>query len=139
MSLYVVDTDILTLYEYGHQTVCQRVAAHQPSELAITVISVEEQIVGRFAQLRRARQPDQIAQAYRELATTVSFLGGLQILMFPETAVRRYEQLKSSRLKVGKKDLRIAAIALESGGIVVTRNVRDFQRVPGLTIENWAV
>jgi tRNA(fMet)-specific endonuclease VapC len=65
-------------------------------------------------------------------------LGGLTILTFPEPAIRRYEQLKSSRLNVGKKDLRIAAIALEHGGIVVTRNLRDFQRVPGLTVENWA-
>src|SRR5262249_33974035 len=116
MSLYVIDTDILTLYETGHQAVCQRVAAHQPSELAITVISVEEQLTGRFAQIRRARQPDEIARAYLQLAEATAFLGGLQILPFPEAAIRRYEQLKSARLNVGKQDLRIAATALEYGG-----------------------
>jgi tRNA(fMet)-specific endonuclease VapC len=43
-------------------------------------------------------------------------------------------------LKLGVKhmDLRIAAIVLEHGGVLVTRNVSDFQNVPGLTIENWA-
>jgi tRNA(fMet)-specific endonuclease VapC len=43
------------------------------------------------------------------------------------------------RLNVGVKDLRIAAITLEHGGILVTRNVSDFQRIPNLTIANWAV
>ncbi len=42
------------------------------------------------------------------------------------------------KLNVGKNDLRIAAIALENGAIVVTRNERDFRRVPGLAVENWA-
>jgi tRNA(fMet)-specific endonuclease VapC len=138
MSLYVIDTDILTLYETGHQRVCQNVAARQPSELAVTVISVEEQLLGRYAQVRRVRQPDQVARAYEPLAATVRFLGGLRILSFPETAIRRYEQLKALRLNVGKKNLRIAAIALDNSGTVVTRNLRDFQRVPGLTVEDWA-
>jgi len=41
------------------------------------------------------------------------------------------------KLNVRKMDLRIAAIVLECAGVVVTRNVRDFQRVPNLAVENW--
>ncbi len=138
MSVSVLDTDILTLYQTGHAAVCQKVAAHPPGELAITVITVEEQLLGRYAQVRRARQHAQLARAYQQLAETVHFLGGLRILPFPESAIIRYEQLAAMRLNVGKKDLRIAAIALEHGAILVTRNLRDFQRVPNLAVENWA-
>ena len=46
--------------------------------------------------------------------------------------------LKRMNLNVRKMDLRISAVVLEHGGVLVTRNVRDFQRVPGLPIEDWS-
>ena len=42
-------------------------------------------------------------------------------------------------MKVRKTDLRIAAVTLENNGVLVTRNVRDFQHIPNLIIENWAL
>ncbi len=138
MSLYVLDTDVLTLLTNGDPVVRRRVAEHDPGDVVITVISVEEQLTGWYTALRRAKRRQALAKAYGELATATKALSGLPILSFPEPAILRYERLQALRLNVGKMDLRIAAIALENGGIVVTRNLRDFQRVPGLTIENWA-
>jgi tRNA(fMet)-specific endonuclease VapC len=45
--------------------------------------------------------------------------------------------LVALKLNVGSNDLRIAATALEIGAAVVTRNLRDYSRVPGLQIETW--
>ena len=62
----------------------------------------------------------------------------MQILDFTEPAIARYNALLAMKLNVGKMDLRIAAIALEVGATIITRNLRDFARVPGLACENWA-
>jgi tRNA(fMet)-specific endonuclease VapC len=47
--------------------------------------------------------------------------------------------LRALKLGVAKMDLRIAAVALEMGGTVVTRNQRDFQRISGLSVMDWSV
>jgi tRNA(fMet)-specific endonuclease VapC len=139
MSLYVLDTDTLTLYRQGHTLVCQRVTSQKAEDLAITVMSVEEQLSGWYSLLRRAKQRKQVARVYQELVSSVQFLGAWRILPFPESAMTRCDKLIALRLQVRKMDLRIAAISLENAGTLVTRNLRDFQRVPGLVVENWAV
>jgi tRNA(fMet)-specific endonuclease VapC len=137
MSLYVLDTDILTLFRQGHPAVCAHARSHPRSQVAATVISAEENLSGWYSLVRQVRRRDQLAQAYQQLAQTISFLGQMTILSFTEPAILRYDQLKAMRLNVAGKDLRIAAIALECGAVVVTRNIRDFQRVPNLVIEDW--
>jgi tRNA(fMet)-specific endonuclease VapC len=134
MSLFVLDTDILTLLQSGHPQVGQRVASHPATELAVTIISVEEQLTGWYTKLRRTKKRDMLAQVYQRMTDTVQFLAKLPILSFTEKAITRYEQLKGQKLNIGKKDLCIAAITLENSGILVTRNTSDFGRVPGLTM-----
>ncbi len=57
---------------------------------------------------------------------------------YTEGAIGQYEGLKKQKLNVAKMDLRIAAIVLHSDGILITRNQRDFGRIPGLRIEDWS-
>jgi tRNA(fMet)-specific endonuclease VapC len=139
MSLYVLDTDILTLYRDGHAITSQRIEADLSLDLAITVMSVEEQLSGWYTLLRQVTQPPDLARAYQELADSTRFLGSWPILSFTEPAIARYDQLVAMKLNVRKMDLRIAAITLEQGGILVTRNLRDFRRVPKLVVEDWSV
>lgn len=139
MSPYVLDTDTLTLYQAGHPAVCQRCTAHPSTDLAVTVISVEEQLSGWCTRLRRCKRRDELARAYERLTQFVRFVSRLHIISFPETAILRYEHLNAQNLNIGKMDLRIAAIVLEVGGTLVTRNLRDFQRVPGLALEDGSV
>jgi tRNA(fMet)-specific endonuclease VapC len=139
MSLFVLDTDTLSLFDKGHAAVCQQVNSHPLTELGITVITVEEQLTGWYTLLRRVTQPRDVALAYQQLAETVQALGSWPILPYTEPAIARYEQLRGMKLNVRAMDLRIAAITLEHAGTLVTRNVRDFQRIPNLAVVNWAV
>jgi tRNA(fMet)-specific endonuclease VapC len=139
MMRCLFDTDMLTLYEEGHPEVCRNVAAHHPDDLGTTIISVEEQLFGWFTMLRRAKDRKASARIYQRMTDTVTFLARMQISSFTEPAIARYEALQAMKLNIGGKDLRIAAIVLEEGAILVTRNARDFRRVPGLVIEDWSL
>lgn len=139
MTLYVLDTDILSLYQSGHSTVCQCVSVVPPDEVAVTVISVEEQLSGWYTLLRRAKRRDQIAGVYERLTRTVASLAQARILTYSVSAIDQFEALRTLKLRVRATDLRIAAIALDAGAIVVTRNARDFSQIPGLTVEDWSV
>jgi tRNA(fMet)-specific endonuclease VapC len=138
MSLHVLDTDTLSLLQEGHPAVVARVAACPAEDLAISVVSVEEQLSGWYRRLRRSKKPEELAKVYDRLTSTVRALSHLPILSFSEAAIRRAKALQASKRNVRKMDLCIAAIALEHQAIVVTRNVRDFERVPNLVVEDWS-
>jgi tRNA(fMet)-specific endonuclease VapC len=137
MSRYLLDTDTVTLYQFGHPGVVERVLAHQGSDLHVAVITVEEQLTGWYTKLRKAKKRDQLARAYQRLTEAVTFLSGRQVVTFTEPAIQRYDQLRSDFRHLGKGDLRIAAIAQEGGFTVVSRNLRDFRQIPGLQVEDW--
>ena len=138
MSLKILDTVTLSLLEQADLNILRHLFATPGSEVAVTVVNVEEQMTGWQVYLRRARTNKELAVAYAKLAASVRILSGMQILDFTEPAIARYNTLRAMKLNVGKMDLRISAIALEAGATVITRNLRDFQRVPGLACENWA-
>ena len=85
--------------------------------------------------------PEEIAGwlAERRLSEVLKLMAGWEVLPMTVPALSRFDGLKQLKLNVGPNDLRIAAVALEVGGIVVTRNLRDFRRVPGLACEDWSV
>ena len=139
MTRFVLDTDTLTLFERLHPAVVRGVVLHLTDEILVTSITVEEQLGGWFAVLRSARTPQQVESAHIRMAATVRTLASWDILPFTAPAVARFQALLRQRLNVGGNDLRIAAIALEAGAVVVTRNRRDFGRVPGLICEDWSV
>lgn len=138
MRLFVLDTDTLTLHQRGHAMVCGNVALHDSEDLAISVITVEEQLSGWYTVLRQAKSKDKRARAYSQLAACVESLSDLRVLPFSEACIDRFETLRAARLLVGPMDLRIAATVLEFGGTLVSRNIRDFSLVPDLVIEDWS-
>jgi tRNA(fMet)-specific endonuclease VapC len=140
MSLYLLDTDTVSLAQFGHPLVLQRINAQPPADVALSVITIQEQASGWQAGILSARNPPQIAHAYaRPVERLFPVWRRLELFSFTQPAIQRFEDLRKLRLNVGSMDLRIAAIALENGLIVVSRNQRDFGRVPGLVLDDWSV
>jgi tRNA(fMet)-specific endonuclease VapC len=139
MSLYVLDTDTLTLAQRGHRNISCRIQSMDPLDLAITVISVEEQLSGWYTLLLKSKDPAKLERVYQRLAENVTYLSQCSILPFTKTAIERCAHLRALKLNIGKMDLAIAAIVLEHGGILVTRNTPDFRRVANLALEDWSL
>src|SRR5437899_2113978 len=108
MSLYILDTDTLQLFQDGNAKVAARMRAEGQGAIAISVVTVEEQLSGWYTQLRQAKDEKRLAWAYRRLAATVRLLAKIEIVDLDESAIRRCEQLKRLKLRVRKMDLRIA-------------------------------
>ncbi len=136
MSLYVLDTDHASLFQRRHPRVVQRVLAVPDEDLAMTVVSAEEQLRGWLSVIHRA-SGNRLVTAYALFHETLDYFRTIRLLDFDSAALARYDELRRDKIRIGTKDLRIAAIAMAAGGILVTRNAGDFSRVPGLALEDW--
>ena len=141
MVFYVLDTDHLSLYQRSHPQVCDRIRAARQSGIILTttVVTVEEQYAGRLAQIRKSQTPEALIAAYDRLKASFSLFSQLEILEYNRAADDHFRQFRSQRVRIGTQDLRIASIAIAHSGIVLTRNRKDFEQVPGLTIEDWSL
>jgi len=138
VSLFVLDTGHVSLLQRAHALVAARVLATPPNELAVSVITFEEQLGAWYTQIRQARDPEKLARAYEGLFQILEDAKRLRILPFSRSAIDRYLELRRTHRRVGRMDLAIAAITIEAGAVLVTRNRSDFEPVEGLAIEDWS-
>jgi tRNA(fMet)-specific endonuclease VapC len=139
MALRVFDTDHLSLFQRGYPTLLPRIQAVPAMQIAISIVSVEEMLQGRLAQIRRAANGEDQIRAYAWLDKTLAFFRAFRVLPFDAQAERRYADLAARRLRIGAQDMKIAAIALNHGAILVTRNTRHFGRIAELALEDWTL
>jgi tRNA(fMet)-specific endonuclease VapC len=139
MTLWILDTDHVSLFQTGHPLVIQRVQSIDPSDLAVTIVTVEEQMYGRLNRIRRAKSPEDLSLAYFNLNRTLAYFQTVDVVDFDRAAADCYREIIAQKLRVGTQDLKIAAITLSRQAIVVTRNYRDFSKVPGLQVEDWSI
>jgi len=137
----MLDTDHLSLVQRGNQLVVQQLIKFNPQDIAITIVTVNEQLQGRIKIINRANSSDELVLAYTRLTETLKDLNNFNVLEFGGNAGNIYAGLirQQIRPRVGTQDLRIAAITLSVDGILVTRNRRDFEKVPNLRLEDWTI
>lgn len=128
---YLLDSDICIYMMKRRSPALVRRLDSLASACALSVINYGELCFGREASARR----DETAAYLAALLETI------QVLPLPLDAAVRYgeirAQLERSGRPIGANDTWIAAHALAVNLTLVTNNVREFNRVPGLRVENW--
>jgi tRNA(fMet)-specific endonuclease VapC len=101
------------------------------------VITYEEQCRGRLAAVGSARTERRLVEAYSHLRQHILNYRQIPVVQFDDAAAATAIALQRSKLRLGTMDLRIAAIALTHQALLLSRNLRDFQRIPDLRVEDW--
>ncbi|HEX9198915.1 MAG TPA: PIN domain-containing protein [Acidobacteriaceae bacterium] len=133
MAVYMLDTDISSyVMKRSHDSVLRRLVKVPVADVSISAITKSELMYG--VEVSPRRQQDQ--------AALDAYLRNVETLEYPGEAALHYGQiraaLKQSGTMIGANDLFIAAHARCLGLTLVTNNTREFGRVKGLVIENWA-
>lgn len=133
MLLYMLDTDIVSyITKRSNPKVLDRLRAASTSATCISVITESELRFGVEVSPRRSRDETGLSD----------FLQYMQVLDFPAAAARDYGEIRGylhrNGSMIGANELLIAAHARCLGLTLVTNNVSEFSRVPGLKMENWA-
>jgi tRNA(fMet)-specific endonuclease VapC len=134
------DTDILTEILAGNPVYAERIANVPLDEQTVPIVALEEVIRGRLNVIRQAEAGKAritIARAYSLFEETLEDLRELHVLSFTQPAEELLKEWRKKKIKGSTHDLRIAASCLAKSATLVTRNRRDFQSIPGLSVEFW--
>jgi tRNA(fMet)-specific endonuclease VapC len=138
-----MDTDHISVLQQQsgpeYVALASHIARHSPADLALSVVSFHEQVLGCHTYIGRARTSAEVVRGYRMLGRLLSDYSMVSVLGFDGAAATEFDGLLARRVRIGTMDLRIASIALSRGLILVSRNTTDFRRVPGLIVEDWTV
>lgn len=139
--MYILDTDHLSLIQRNGQEgkrILTKLATIEKAEVAVTVITYEEQVRGRLNVLSRAKTPDEQVFAYQGLQQLGMDYRSIVIIPFSRAAALEHQRLRKAYPRLGNMDLKIAAISLMNNAILLTRNTSDFGQIMELSIEDWS-
>ncbi len=134
------DTDVLTEILLGDTRFMARAAAIPTYDQSVPIIVIEEIMRGRLNIIRQAeagKTSITLPQAYEFFAATFADFRRLQVLSYDEQAESHYQKWRQSGIRLSTHDLRIGAICVSHSAKLISRNRRDFARIPGLDAEFW--
>ena len=128
---YILDTDILIYFLKGHQSIVEKVSVVSRSNLSTTIINHAELLYGAYNSTKKEQNLKKIQE----------FLKEIKVLEFTSTASLLFAEHKAQLKKQGNMladmDLMIASIVLANDGILITNNVKHFEKIKKLNFENW--
>lgn len=139
--MYLLDTDYMSLIQRGTaegKIIFQRMMKMN-HPLATTVITYEEQMRGWLDLIARATKFEAQLRGYQLLHQHTLNYQKVTIAPFDTSAIEAYQELRRTYPRLGKMDLKIAAIAITQKATLLTRNYRDFSCIADLKSEDWLV
>jgi len=136
----VFDTDVFVEILAGNSRFVSRAAAIPPDQQAIAIVTVEEILRARLHAIRRAeagRAGITIQRVYELLGRTVNDFQRLTVLPYTSGCDSLFHDWRRQKVRVSTHDLRIAAICCDHSAVLASRNRRDFEQIPGLSVEFW--
>ena len=130
--MFLLDTNIVSYWMRGDQQIINMLKRHKPSELTLSTITLAEILYG----IRKSN-----TKRKERLRKIESICSQLQIFSFDKPAADKYGTirvyLENLGIPISERDLQIASIAMANDLTLVTHNVGEFRRVPGLAVEDW--
>jgi len=138
--MYILDTDHLSIIDRGGEQakgLLQRLASIDPTQVATSIISYEEQMRGWLSYIAKVQTLEKQVEAYKELKRQLNNYCTVPVVEFDEQAAQEFQRLKKLYPRLGTVDLRIASIVLANRAVLLTRNSSDFGRIADLPVEDW--
>jgi tRNA(fMet)-specific endonuclease VapC len=137
--MLILDTDHLSVLDRGGRQSrgLQERLEPRHTEVCTTIVSIGEQLQGHLSHIKSARDDAQLRDRYDRLSASLDRWTAYRIIGWTADAGAQFAQLRRQRVRVGTMDLRIASIVIANGATLLSRNLRDFERVPDLRVENW--
>ncbi len=140
--MIVLDTDVLSIVQRADGPAYDRLAQRLDAaddEVAVSIVSFEEQMRGWLAYVARSKTLNQQIEGYAKLHALLDDFTSRPVLDFDQDDAAEFERLIRLKLRLGTMDLRIAAITLANNALLLSKNLTDFRKVPGLRVEDWTV
>jgi len=129
--MWVLDTNTLIYFFKGEGRIAESLFQHAPRDTGIPAIVIYELQVG----IAKSPSPDKRIKQLAELTSIIRVLPFHQQEAKAAAAIRA--ELERQGTPIGPYDILIAGTALAHGATLVSRNVREFQRIKGLQVESW--
>jgi tRNA(fMet)-specific endonuclease VapC len=137
----ILDTDHINILQNKHSdqwfALTARMAASFDQDFVTTVVTLEEQLRGWLALIHRSHDANRQVSPYTKLNGVVDYFGRWTRLAFDDAAAGLFKDLRRGKIRVATMDLKIAAIALVHNSLLLSANLRDFEQVPNLRVEDW--
>lgn len=139
--MILLDTDHISVLQHAGSPAAQalqtRLDRSPDGDIGTTAITLEEQSRSWLALINRYVDARQQVTYYDRFVAMFRFFNGWRVTAFDNAVAVKFQDLRSARVRIGTSDLKIASICLVNNAILLSRNLGDFSKVPGLRVENW--